>query len=123
MTPEGARDEMVTKHTETGIRQLQIISALCNVAEFDAASANAPLAEKPIFGNATDQAVLRFSEILSPTLEPQSMWKKTYELAFNSKNKFMIRTFSLVEARGADFALSSQEKKSFGSEDTLVGLF
>ena len=47
------------------------------------------------------------------------MWKKTYELAFNSKNKFMIKTFSLAEPEGLDLALSPAEAKEF-KQDVYV---
>lgn len=46
------------------------------------------------------------------------MWKKTFELAFNSKNKYMIRTLELVQQKGLDVALSSEEIASFRPQDT-----
>jgi len=51
------------------------------------------------------------------------MWKKTFELAFNSKNKYMIRTLELVQQKGLDLALSSEEIASFRPQDTWVQRF
>jgi sodium/potassium-transporting ATPase subunit alpha len=119
-TPEGARDEMVVKGNASGIHQLRSMSALCNAADFDAAAGHLPLHERPIFGDATDQAILRFSESLGPITDLRRMWKKTFELAFNSRNKFMIRTFTLAEPTGLRLALSSAESLQFKLEDTLL---
>jgi sodium/potassium-transporting ATPase subunit alpha len=117
-TPESARDEMVVKGKASGVHQMRATSGLCNAAEFDATSIHLPLHERPIYGDATDQAVLRFSEGLGPVSDLRRMWKKTYELAFNSKNKFMVRTFTLAESNGLDLALSAAEAVHFGQEDT-----
>lgn len=102
---------------ETGICQLRAVAGLCNSSEFDAASMKLPLLERTIFGDATDQAILRFSESLGPVSELHRLWKKTYELAFNSKNKFMIRTYLSVIPQGLDIALSPAERENFGSAD------
>lgn len=118
-TPESARDEMVVKGKSSGIHQLRAMSGLCNAAEFDAAALNLPLHERPIFGDATDQAILRLSETLGSVANLRQMWKKTYELAFNSKNKFMIRTFTLEESSGLGLALSPAESIQFRPDDIL----
>jgi sodium/potassium-transporting ATPase subunit alpha len=119
-TPESARDEMVVKGKSSGIHQLRAMSGLCNAAEFDAAALNLPLHERPIFGDATDQAILRLSETLGSVANLRQMWKRTYELAFNSKNKFMIRTFTLNESSGLGLALSPAESINFRPEDILL---
>jgi len=122
MTPEAARDEMMRSRAEANgsnaISQLRAVAGLCNSGEFDAATANSPLHERKINGDATDQAVLRFSESLGPVSELRQMWKKTFELAFNSKNKYMIRTSKLVQKEGLDYALPSTEATSFRADDT-----
>ncbi|GLB08300.1 hypothetical protein AtubIFM57258_004188 [Aspergillus tubingensis] len=117
---ELARDEMVIKGRKTGMHQLRGIAGLCNAAEFDASSMNQPLHEREIHGDATDQAVLRFSEGLGSVAELRRTWRKTYELAFNSKNKFMIRTFSLVESAGLSLGMSAAESAQFKRNDTLL---
>lgn len=119
-TTESVRDEMVLKGKASGTHQLRAMAGLCNAAEFDAASTSLPLHERTIYGDATDQAVLRFSEGLGSVADLRGMWKKTFELAFNSKNKFMIRTFGLVDPNGLGLALSLSEAASFRNEDTLL---
>jgi sodium/potassium-transporting ATPase subunit alpha len=125
ITPESARAELVSASGKAGksgnaIQQLRAIAGLCNSGEFDEASANVPLHERNIFGDATDQAMLRFSEGLGPVSDLRLSWKKTSEIAFNSKNKFMIRTFSLIKLEGLKVAVSPAEEVSHGLEDVLV---
>jgi sodium/potassium-transporting ATPase subunit alpha len=122
MTPETARDEMLKNQNENNIisnavHQLRAVAGLCNSGEFDAASSQLPLHERKINGDATDQAILRFSESLGPVSDLQRLWKKDFELAFNSKNKFMIRILSLVELNGLKFTLSPVEASQFDTED------
>jgi sodium/potassium-transporting ATPase subunit alpha len=125
MDPQTTRDEMhqYGQPTREGkisnaVAQLRSIAGLCNSGEFDAATNHLPLHERKINGDATDQAILRFSESLGPVSELRQMWKKTFELAFNSKNKYMIRTLELVQQKGLDLALSSEEIASFRPQDT-----
>ncbi|TVY18566.1 Sodium/potassium-transporting ATPase subunit alpha [Lachnellula arida] len=124
MDPQCTRDEMMYRRSEgkgfNAVDQLRAIAGFCNSGEFDAATSHLPLHEQKINGDATDQAVLRFSEALGPVSELRRMWKKTFELAFNSKNKYMIRTFQVVEREGLDVALPSTEAASFRPEDTQV---
>lgn len=101
-TPEAARDLMavlrsennlatLTKKREDVINQVRILGGLCNSGEFDAATMNLPIVERKVNGDATDQAVLRLSESLGSVAELHRDWKKVFEIAFNSKNKFMVR--------------------------------
>jgi sodium/potassium-transporting ATPase subunit alpha len=121
MTPEAARDFMVASEGKNNpIPQLRALAGLCNAGEFDAATIHLPLSERKIAGDATDQAVLRFSESLGPVRDLQLLWKKTFELAFNSKNKFMIRTLALTDPAGLQFALSPTEAESWKLEDLLL---
>ncbi|KAI0146244.1 hypothetical protein GGR57DRAFT_494303 [Xylariaceae sp. FL1272] len=104
----------------TGLGQVRAISALCNAAEFDAATSSLPLDDRYILGDATDQAVLRFSESLGSVHHMRQCWNKTYELAFNSKNKFIISTFSLFKSDCLAETLSEREAQDFRSTDTLL---
>lgn len=121
MKPEAARDEMVSQLREkTGsnaISQMRLIAGLCNAGEFDAATNSLPLHDRKIHGDATDQAVLRFSESLGPVSDLKSYWRKNFEIAFNSKNKYMIRTLSLVDIEGLKFALPATEASTFSDKD------
>lgn len=108
---------MVTKGKATGTHQLRAMAGLCNASEFDAATVSLPIHERTVFGDATDQAILKFSESLGSVADLRQLWKKTYELAFNSKNKFMIRTFTSPMPQGLDMALSPSEGSQFVSND------
>jgi sodium/potassium-transporting ATPase subunit alpha len=44
-------------------------------------------------------------------------WKKTFELAFNSKNKFMVRIFTRAENASLETTLSIDEAKEFKNDD------
>ena len=92
---------MVLNPKASGVHQLRALSGLCNAAEFDAAASKLPLHDRPIFGDATDQAILRLSETLGSVSALRQMARRVYELAFNSKNKFMIRVFK-PSAEGAN---------------------
>lgn len=101
-TPEAARNLMgviqsekeaspSSGNLEEVINQVRILGGLCNSGEFDAATMNLPIAERKINGDATDQAILRLSESFGSVFELRHDWKKIFEIAFNSKNKFMVR--------------------------------
>lgn len=101
-TPEAARDLMAVIRSENNIaalskkredvmEDLRLLSGLCNAGEFDAATMHLPISERKINGDATDQAILRLSEGLGSVAELRQTWKKVFEIAFNSKNKFMVR--------------------------------
>ncbi|KAI9681771.1 MAG: hypothetical protein M1829_000516 [Trizodia sp. TS-e1964] len=128
MTPEEAREELVQKRelqdpsrpVNLAVEQLRAIAGLCNAGEFDAATSHLPLVERKINGDATDQAILRFSEGLGPGAELKKSWRKVFDLAFNSKNKFMIRVLSLVNSAGLDIALPSEEASNFNTDDLLL---
>lgn len=122
MTPQSAQEEkskISHDHniSTSAIDQLRAIAGLCNSGEFDVATNNLPLEERKIFGDATDKAILRFSEGLGSVSELKRYWKKTFELAFNSKNKFMIRTFSLADSEGLKYTLPLNKESHYSSED------
>lgn len=122
MSVEGSRDEMIRqKNADDGqnsVSQLRTIAGLCNSGNFDAATYHLPLHDRKIHVDATDQAILRFSESLGPVTEVRESWVKTFELAFNSKNKYMIRTFTLADKVGLDLALSLTEANEFRQNAT-----
>ncbi|WZH49949.1 H+ k+-exchanging atpase [Fusarium acuminatum] len=121
MGVEDARAKMgLSKSTTHPIIQLRAMAALCNASEFDAATMEAPLAERKIFGDATDQAILRFAEFVdtSSVAYLRSCWKKTYDLAFNSKNKFMIRCFT--SSRDEAISQTLSKDSNFDVKDTLL---
>lgn len=81
---------------ETGMKdslqQLHLVAGLCNAAQFDAATLNLPISERKINGDATDTAILRFAEELGEVNDLTGNWKKEFDLPFNSKNKYMVRS-------------------------------
>lgn len=101
------------------IKQLRAVAAICNAGEFDVTTMNRPLPDRIILGDATDQAVLRVSESLGPVHETRGLWRKRFDLSFNSKNKFMIRVNSLVDPRGLEDALPALEASSFDVEHDM----
>lgn len=120
LSPESARDEVIRlQGLSSAIEQLRAVAGLCNAGEFDAASVHLPLDERKVNGDATDQAVLRFSELLGSVAELRRMWKKRFDLAFNSKNKFMIRVFSLVETEGLQVALPPSDVSRFDRDEDM----
>lgn len=110
----------------SAVHQLRALATLCNGAELDNSEGmrDLPITQRPVFGDATDTAILRFAEILEKDITPflRSCWTRTYELAFNSKNKFMIRTFSSSRAEGIPQVLSQEEASSFGDDYLYVHL-
>lgn len=108
-----------TSSTYNVVDQLRVVAGLCNAGEFDVASAHLPLNKRKINGDATDQATLRFSESLGSVSELRRMWKKNFELAFNSNNKFMIRVLALAEPEGLNLALPAQEAQGFDKDNDL----
>lgn len=111
ITADAVRDTLIAERNTDGnfagnaIDQLRTVAGLCNSAEFDAATRALPLAERKIHGDATDSAILRFSESLGPISELKRCWQKKFELAFNSKNKYMIRVFGLTHPDGLQDAV------------------
>ncbi|KAF2239689.1 calcium ATPase [Viridothelium virens] len=84
------KDNVDTVPPTAALLGVAVVGAMCNAGEFDAAATHLPLEDRAIFGDATDQAVLRFAEGLIPVSETRSSWKVLHKIPFNSKNKFMV---------------------------------
>lgn len=119
MTLGSIHEELGKPSLSNSIDQLRAVAGICNAGQFDAASAHLPLSDRKINGDATDQAILRLSEHIGPVSELRQMWTKKFELAFNSKNKFMITVLSLAEQQGLNVALPPQEALAFNPENDL----
>ena len=87
MTPDSAWDAMVIHSQESqgssGMEQVRLIAGLCDFG----AETHSNLLERKINGNATDQATLRFSELLGSVLDLRQLWGENFEFGFNSKNQ------------------------------------
>ncbi|KAH8729495.1 hypothetical protein BGZ61DRAFT_491819 [Ilyonectria robusta] len=124
MLADEARDLIVlNEHANpknNAISQLRAVAGLCNAGTFDASTINHPLHERIIHGDATDQAILRFSEGLGEVAVLRRFWHTKYELAFNSKNKYMIKAFTLAHQSGVALALPADTASVFGPGDVLL---
>ena len=106
------------RHNEA-LSRICTLSAICNAGEFDVLTASKPLEERTIIGDATDQAVLRFSETLGSYQVERKRYRKDFEIPFNSKNKFMIRVFSSTRTSGSQIPSCFLSIK--GAPDILLG--
>lgn len=92
--------------TPASLKSLVEIARLCNGASFVGADESAPLDERIIKGDATDTAILRFTESFTKEnsgIDVASMvasHDKLFEIPFNSKNKWMLTV--MREHKGFD---------------------
>ncbi|KAG2068577.1 calcium ATPase [Suillus decipiens] len=88
----------------SAFKVLHQIARLCNGAKFDPTTNDLPVQDRMIKGDPTDAALLRFSEALSiPELGVdastlQQDYLKTFEIPFNSRNKWMLSVVSKVNS-------------------------
>ncbi|EOO00222.1 putative h k atpase alpha protein [Phaeoacremonium minimum UCRPA7] len=126
MTADEARDRLIadrntsTELASNAIEQLRTVAGLCNAGEFDAATRHLPISERKIHGDATDQAILRFAETLGLVSELKRFWQSKFDLAFNSKNKFMIRVLGLANREGVRDAMPTDAASVFEAGDMLL---
>ncbi|KAJ6027206.1 uncharacterized protein N7446_004194 [Penicillium canescens] len=118
-TLDATGEHAAVKLNRPVLQQLQAVAGLCNAAEFDCESTEVPLSERRIFGDATDQAILRFSESLGSVTELRKSWHTIFNLAFDSKNKFMIKAMKPVNLQATASCLSPVESSKFDSSDIL----
>jgi sodium/potassium-transporting ATPase subunit alpha len=111
-TVDATGDHTATRLDRPVLQQLQAIAGLCNAAEFENETIKGPLSERRIFGDATDQAILRFSESLGSVTELRKSWNTIFNLAFDSKNKFMIKAMTPVSPEASATCLSPGESMS-----------
>ncbi|KAI0945157.1 hypothetical protein AcV7_001771 [Taiwanofungus camphoratus] len=84
------------KHSPTAFTALHMVARLCNGATFDLASVQLPVKERIVKGDATNTAILHFSEALSiasvgiDTTSLLASYEKLFEIPFNSHNKWML---------------------------------
>ncbi|KAK0634214.1 hypothetical protein B0T14DRAFT_508558 [Immersiella caudata] len=130
ISAEEAHDNLIAEHANddhgnnglvsNAMDQLWSVGGLCNAADFDAVTRHLPLPMRKIHGDATDQAILRFSEGLGPIAELKRCWTTKFNLAFNSKNKFMIRVLGVAHADGLGMALPNGVGAIFEPSDMLL---
>ncbi|KAG6816182.1 hypothetical protein H0H87_008056 [Tephrocybe sp. NHM501043] len=76
------------------IRQLHQAAVLCNGATFDGATADLPLADRQVNGDATDGAVLRFTESFGNAPAIRESNSQIFQVPFNSRNKWMLTMYA-----------------------------
>ncbi|KAH6880671.1 hypothetical protein B0T10DRAFT_581214 [Thelonectria olida] len=69
---------------------MQRAAILCNNASFDPTTIHLPIHERTIQGNATDAAVFRFAASSATGDGLKKTNTRVFEVAFNSKNKWML---------------------------------
>ncbi|KAG5640771.1 hypothetical protein DXG03_007248 [Asterophora parasitica] len=84
--------------THSAHHQLHKAATLCNGATFDAATAERPLAEREINGDATDGAILRFVESIPKASVIRDANHQIFQIPFNSKNKWMLTMYAEDES-------------------------
>ncbi len=72
------------------LNELQRTSVLCNDAFFEREDTDATLEKRPVNGNATDIAMLRYAESRQSTDDIRSSSKRIFDVPFNSRNKWMM---------------------------------
>jgi sodium/potassium-transporting ATPase subunit alpha len=95
-TPNHCRDTMVLKPDvppATAYKQIHLASLFCNNATFDASTLNLPISDRLVNGDATDAAILRFAAELGNVQEEAREFNRTFEIPFNSKNKWMLTMY------------------------------
>jgi sodium/potassium-transporting ATPase subunit alpha len=81
-------------------KELARAGALCNGAEFDAATNTLPVDQRRVLGDATDSAILRFVETLRSVSFTRQQWKQVFRIPFNSKDKYMVHVAERVDRDG-----------------------
>jgi sodium/potassium-transporting ATPase subunit alpha len=125
LTAEEAAREAALGSEETSskyvaLEQLRVVSAVCNAGEFDPTTNHLPLAQRKIIADATDQAILRLSESLGSVSQSRDMWRRRFNLAFNSKNKFALRVVSALGDRALSSTMSAAEASAFNPTEDLL---
>ncbi|ETI22497.1 hypothetical protein G647_06572 [Cladophialophora carrionii CBS 160.54] len=105
---------------KAALQQLRVVSAVCNAGEFDPTTVHLPLDQRKIIADATDQAILRFSQSLGPATQSRDMWRTRFDLTFNSKNKFALRVVSAECASAVSSTMGVSEANVFQADKDLL---
>ncbi|KAM4702612.1 potassium-transporting ATPase alpha chain 2 [Rhinophrynus dorsalis] len=91
--------------SETWTALCKIVS-LCNRAEFKAGQEDVPVMKKVVVGDASETALLKFSEVLTgDVMSIRNRNKKVSEIPFNSTNKFQLSIHETDDAQDKRFLL------------------
>ncbi|NP_001080818.1 hydrogen/potassium-exchanging ATPase 12A [Xenopus laevis] len=82
------------------------IVSLCNRAEFKAGQNDVPIMKKVVVGDASETALLKFSEVITGNvMEIRNHSKKVTEIPFNSTNKFQLSIHKTDDPQDKQFLL------------------
>jgi sodium/potassium-transporting ATPase subunit alpha len=79
---------VMAKEDAAQVQHIAAISGLCNAASFEQTTEDVPANLRPIRGDATDTAILRFADSIRPIFETGQDWQEIFRIDFNSKTKF-----------------------------------
>ena len=79
---------VLLKENATQVQHIATIGGLCNAATFEQATPDVPQNLRPIRGDATDTAILRFADAIKSIAESGQEWQEIFRIDFNSKTKF-----------------------------------
>ncbi len=86
-TPTSLRDTLVTSSLQQreNLNQLPAISAICNSATMTNVGDASETMGRKIMGDATDTAILRFSDQVGSSEQYREPWNEVFKVSFNSK--------------------------------------
>jgi sodium/potassium-transporting ATPase subunit alpha len=90
-TPEQAHKDVSDENPDPSWTQLWHVAALCS-ATFEQETSSLG---RPAGGDATDQAMLRFAETISPVTPLLDEWTQSLDVPFHSKTK--VRMFNIFD--------------------------
>ncbi|KAF8577540.1 sodium-potassium ATPase [Ramaria rubella] len=85
----------VSDAARENLAQFAAVAGICNAATFSAGESEKPLQIKNIIGDATDSAILRFAESITPIEKNLKIWQEVHKVNFNSKTKYMLKLSKL----------------------------
>lgn len=112
------------------LKDLFMIASICNDAVFlhESGNENLPISERPINGDSTDAAILRYSEQLRSLYPNMDHHSVLFNIPFNSKNKYMAKLIRFgaetprLFVKGAPDILLANCTKALQSDGTVVEL-
>ncbi len=106
---------MQDENWRNAFHHLRRCMVLCNDAFFEQEGIDQPLEKRPLNGNATDGAMLRFAEA---TVNGENLTnRRVFDIPFNSKNKWMLTVTSAEKGERDEHAFDVFVK---GAPDVLL---
>lgn len=120
-TPVEAHDHVVSRSLQSdNLMQLAAIAGVCNAASFDASTMDQPVSVRQVNGDATDSAILRFAEFITPVKTSQADWTEVFKQSFNSKTKFMLKLCRLAGSASSALPAPASQQDQFDKESLML---